>query len=36
MKKVASSRPDLNASAAVGKSVKRCDANRVAVLVLDA
>lgn len=34
--KVASSRPPLTASTIVGKSVKRCDSNRVVVLVLDA
>jgi len=34
--KVASSRPLFTVSTMVGKSVKRCDSNRVAVLVRDA
>jgi hypothetical protein len=34
--KVASSRPLLRVSTTVGKSVKRCDSNRVVVLVRDA
>lgn len=36
MKKQASIRPALKASASVGKSVKRFDSNRVDLLVLDA